>query len=374
MRTEPRTESSSTAAIPATSPRVARGTVPVPAVEPVPGDGMFREPWTTKWSRRAVTIPAVFALTALHALLLPLLLCHGAVVDLAKRRPQLWARFHLTVFSVLVWHALGLLALLGLWLGAGRWLGHTPAGWREWNRRLELFWVGKVIGIAELFYGMRIEVEGADAVAPGPVLILSRHASVLDTILPIKLLGEAHRFVLRIVKKRELLWDPCVDGVSHRLPRTFVRRGSGDVQRELDTITALLGGIQDDEAVVIFPEGTRFTAAKQEQVLTKLRTRDPALARRAATFANVLPPRTAGTFALLDRRPDMDVVFCAHTGLEGANRLEHLVHGALLRRTVKVQFWRVPASEVPSDPAARREWLLAWWERIDRWITAQRTN
>ena len=48
-----------------------------------------------------------------------------------------------------------------------------------------------------------------------------------------------------------------------------------------------------------------------------------------------------------------------------------MLDGRLLDATVKLQFWRVPASELPSDPTEREHWLRGWWDRIDGWIEAE---
>ncbi|MEM9491267.1 MAG: 1-acyl-sn-glycerol-3-phosphate acyltransferase, partial [Myxococcota bacterium] len=180
--------------------------------------------------------------------------------------------------------------------------------------------------------------------------------------------------VARIVKKHQLLWDPCVDGISHRLPRTFVKRGSGDPEREFERLRTLAQGMGERDGLWIYPEGTRFTPDKQRRVLARLRDRHPEAAQRAARLTCTLPPRPGGTLALLDHCPGMDVVFCAHTGLEGANRLENLIRGSLLDQTVKVQFWRVPAAEIPAGDEERMAWMHEWWERIDRWVVANQSS
>jgi 1-acyl-sn-glycerol-3-phosphate acyltransferase len=187
-------------------------------------------------------------------------------------------------------------------------------------------------------YDMKLEVEGLECVSPGPILLMSRHASIIDTILPIRVLSGALGMTLRIVKKRELLWDPCVDVISHRMPRVFVRRGSGNSGRELERVEQLLGGVNGDDVVCIFPEGTRFTPEKRRQIVSKLRREHPELAARAERLRNLLPPKPGGALALLNRQPDMDVVFCAHTGLEGAVRLQDFKSGVLLGRTVKIRY------------------------------------
>jgi 1-acyl-sn-glycerol-3-phosphate acyltransferase len=360
--------------------RMARGTtrVEIPLVaDPLgrDGDGMWqRESCAVRWGRRAITIPGLFLITALYAALLPLLLVYSAAADAVHRRPLLLCRFHLVMWSILFMHCVGLAALAPWWL-IGRALRLRRDDWRHFHRALESWWAAKTLGIACLFYGTRYVAEDAHVIAPGPVVLLSRHASTLDTILPLRMLGRGPlRMILRIVQKRELLWDPCVDVMAHRLPRTFVRRGSGQVGNEIERLERLCEGMGSHDVVLIFPEGTRFTPAKQAEVLAKLAVKAPDAAVLAARLKNVLPPRPLGTLALLEARTDMDVVFCAHTGLEDANRIDDLVNGSLLGKTVRVKFWRVPRSDVPYGREERTAWLHAWWERVDQWIEANRVE
>jgi 1-acyl-sn-glycerol-3-phosphate acyltransferase len=354
--------------------RLARGTT---AIEPGPAPagtttgGMWREPWTQTWRRRAISLPAMYLATALYLTLLPLLLLHAVLSDAVHRRPWLLCRFHLSICSTFVWHCIGVTSLFVWWLGA---LIVRPRDFRNWNRALEAWWAYKVVGIAERFYGMKVVIEDDHVVSPGPVILLSRHASILDTILPLRVFGRGHKMIMRIVMKRELAWDPCVDVMAHRMPRTFVRRGSNAPERELEAIRAVLDGMDHRDAVVIFPEGTRFSPEKQAEVLAKLHARHPEAAARAERLRNVLPPRPAGTLAVIDARPDMDVVFCAHTGLEGANKLEDFVNGSLLGRTLRVKYWRVAASDIPRDRDHQIAWLHSWWERIDQWVEEHREN
>jgi 1-acyl-sn-glycerol-3-phosphate acyltransferase len=337
-------------------------------VLPVPGDGMWRDSTGVRWVRRTLSITGLTLVTIVYAALLPVLLVSSALKDTLQGKPWVGVRFHLLVMFALLWHYAGLIPLLYLWIAAGRWLGKTPSWWHERNRRLETWWVSRAIGSVERLYDMRIEIEGLDQIPPGPVLLLSRHASIIDTILPIRVLSNALGVTLRIVKKRELLWDPCVDIISHRLPRTFVRRGSGNSERELEQVEKLLGGLDEDDVVCIFPEGTRFTPEKRKRIVGKLRREHPQLAARAERLRHLLPPKPGGTLALYNRRPDMDVVFCAHTGLEGAGRIQDFAKGALLKKTVKIRFWRVSAADVPKDFDAQTDWLFFWWDKLDRWI------
>lgn len=350
--------------------RIARGTHPeIVLPRPNPRDAMWRDPWVTRLGRRALTYTGTVVLTGIYTALLPLLLTYSLVADVVQRKPMLRSRFHLTIVSVLWWHVIGLICL-ALFLLAWPIYGRDPENWWQWNRKLEGWWGSWVIGIPELLYGMNMEVTGDENLRPGPVLILARHTSVIDTMLPLRVLEYWHKMIARIVKKQVLLFDPCVDGISHRIPRTFVKREKKAKQTDLEHIRKLTLCMGEDDGLWMFPEGTRFSPKKREQILDKLRERHPEAAERAESLRYTLPPRPAGTLELLQVCDGMDVVFCAHTGMEGANALENFIGGSLYRRTIKIEFWRVPASDIPAGDEQRLIWLHSWWERIDRWVEA----
>lgn len=80
--------------------------------------------------------------------------------------------------------------------------------------------------------------------------------------------------------------------------------------------------------------------------------------------------RLGGPLAMLDERPDADVLFFAHTGFEAVSSFERMINGALVDMTVRVQIRRVPASQIPKDPDARAAWLDNEWAKMDRWVDA----
>ena len=100
---------------------------------------------------------------------------------------------------------------------------------------------------------------------------------------------------------------------------------------------------------------------------------DPEFAERVDGFKNVLPPRPGGPLALLQENPGLDVVFCSHVGFEQAATIKQLVNGALIHRTIRVRFWRIPFSEIPKTSAARVDWLIEHWRQVDQWIEDQST-
>ncbi len=359
--------------------RFARGTIPpaVPAAQPwrheSAGDGRWRESWPVKLSRRALTVPATLLIASVYIALLPVTCTYGLIADTIRRRPQLIARFHLMMAAILGLHVIGLIALFAIWLGSGRFLGVNHAAFQRWSFGLERWWGNAIIRSGEVLYDFQIIVLGDDCLEPGPVLVFARHTSIIDTMLPLRLIENWHGMVARIVKKHVLLWDPCVDGISQRMPRTFVRRGSNDHEAQLDNVRKLSGGMGENDALWMYPEGTRFTANKRQRILDRLAEKDPEAFARAEQLEYTLPPRPGGTLALLEQCDGMDVVFCAHTGMELANRLDNFLAGSLYKRRARVEFWRVPAAEIPKGREQRILWMHEQWRKVDRWV-AQRQD
>ena len=220
-------------------------------------------------------------------------------------------------------------------------------------------------------FGMRTEVTGRDAVCHGPLFLFSRHASTLDTLLPAVFASHPRTLQLRWVMKRELLWDPCLDVVGQRTRNAFIRRGSDAPDKEIAIIRQLALDMGSRDGLLIFPEGTRFSAAKRARALARLSESDPRERReRSRALQHVLPPRLGGVLALLEARQDVDVAFLAHAGFEGTASLSDIWNGKLVGRTIHLCFWRVPSAAIPHAPDARVEWLDAQWARIDAWIDA----
>ena len=335
--------------------------LPMPIVTPG-GD-----PAAAKWARRAVTVPGLALLFALDVALLPLSLLVAAAVDAVKRRPLVALRFQLALTIALAVHVLGLALTAGSWLLGGRWAGAQIDREGQLDARLEAWLATLVWRAAMWLFGIQLVVEGGEALDGAPVLLMSRHASLLDPLLPPFLLGRRRRS-LRYVIKHELLWDPCIDFFGHRLTNTFVHRDRRHTPREIARVVALANDLGPSDVVVIFPEGTRFTPEKRERVLASLARGDPAAFDHARRLRNLLPPHPGGALALLGAARHVDVVFCAHTGLEGANHFSDLANGSLVGATVRVKLWRVEASAIPKGADERRAWLDAWWTRIDEWI------
>jgi 1-acyl-sn-glycerol-3-phosphate acyltransferase len=299
----------------------------------------------------------------------PLWLVVTACVDLASSRRVASLRAFCFFLWFLSCEAVGVLASALFtplaWMsgdGGERFLRVHYAFQRLWSRAL-------LAGAGRL-YSLTFDVEGEEVVAPGPALLLVRHASVGDTLLPAVFASGPHGLRLRYVLKRELLWDPCLDIVGNRLPNAFVTRGSDDSAGQIAKVRELASGLSAREGVLIFPEGTRFTEAKRARVIERLEERGErrALLEAARALEHTLPPQLGGVTATLDAAPDADVVFCAHTGFEGISTMRELLLGSFVGRRIHVRFWRVPRASVPDDDERRVEWLLEQWAELDRWV------
>lgn len=320
--------------------------------------------------RRLLTVPGAFLLAALSLLTAPLWLALLGVVDALRRPPR--AGLRLAAFASLYLHCevAGLLGSFLLWALFGPWRGGDPERYQALNFGLQRWWATTLFRGSMAIYGVQLEADGQAEAEATPLLLLPRHTSMADTLLPSVLVSEPFGTRLRYVLKSELLWDPCLDVVGQRLPNCFVDRFSEDSEREVAAVAGLAAKLGEGEGVLIYPEGTRFTPEKRARVLASLRAQGRQdLAERAERLAHLLPPRLGGTLALIQASPGVDVVFCAHTGFEGTATLGDLWSGALVGRRVRVHFWRVAAADVPREREACAAWLTSQWERMDAWLT-----
>lgn len=328
--------------------------------------GLGRDPWKRRWSRRAVTIPAYFVCFALLITLAPVLVPLAALTDLIRRSRFALLRmlaFLLLYFSVEV---LGILATLVLWLIGGPWISSNTERYLRWNFRLQNLWARILAGGAFRIFSLRLEVDGLETYGRRPILLFTRHVSTADTVLPAMLISIPQGILLRYVMKRELLADPCLDIVGHRLPNYFVRRGSGQTRQEVSAIARLMQDLGPGHGVLMYPEGTRFTARKRERILQRLEeSGDRQALERARSMPLVLPPRLTGSLALLENNTGADAVFCIHTGFESTMSMSELWRGDLVGKRVRVRFWTVPFEQIPEGQEALSTWMWDEWAKAN---------
>ncbi|MDP8225836.1 MAG: 1-acyl-sn-glycerol-3-phosphate acyltransferase [Candidatus Lernaella stagnicola] len=328
------------------------------------------ESFWQRWGRRAITIPGYLVGTVVIWLIAPVVIPIVAIVDLIRR--DKWSALRAYAFLLMYFGAefAGILALFAAWLFSGVWAGVNRRQFLDWNYTIQRWWAKWLWQVGRRIYRLNLIVDNFEVATPGPILVFFRHAAMPDTILPAELFLVQQRMRLRYVMKRDLLWDACLDIGGNRLPNYFVRRDSQNTTRETDILHAMTADVAPDEGVMIYPEGTRFSHRKRDGILRRLRERgNEAALKRAESLKHVLPPRLGGALAILEGNPGMDAVFCTHVGFEIANRLYNLINGALVGRTIHINMWRVPFKDIPTETAARIEWLFEQWRRVDRWIS-----
>lgn len=312
--------------------------------------------------RRLISIPAIVVAFIAVGASLPLLFALALLVDLV-RREKLLTTTRLTgfAFCYLAIECGGLVRLAWVGLSTRRDSPERRAGTYAAQR----FFTGALLAAVSALFSLRFRVEGDELVLPGPLLVLVRHASLVDVLVPAGFIANRHALELHYVLKRELLVDPCLDVAGHWIPNHFVDRSGTQTAAELAAIAGLKQGVGERQGVILYPEGTRFSLDRREAVLKKLEGRARA---RAEELRHLLPLQRGGVLTLLSTEPRTDLLFVGHHGLEGLTRLDDIWRGKMVGRTVTIRFWRAPAAEVPDGDDARLEWLHAHWRRIDDWL------
>ena len=318
--------------------------------------------------RRSLTLPVLFLATALMTVALPVWLPLSLLAAIALPAARSAPRVLAFITAYLWCETLGVLGAFLIWLRRGpRRDEADERAWLDANYALQNWWCRSLKGWAGRLFRLSFEIEGEEALDGDGALLLLRHTSIGDTFIPVVFYNWARGRRLRFVLKRELLLDPCLDIVGNRLPNYFADRSSTNTAREVEGVKALLDDLPADAGVLIYPEGTRFSPAKRAAILARLRERgDTENLARAERWPNLLPPRPAGTLALLEANPGRDLLFCAHTGFEGSADFARLFNGGWLDTIVRMRFWRVPYAEIPTDPDGRRAFLNDAWDRMSR--------
>jgi 1-acyl-sn-glycerol-3-phosphate acyltransferase len=336
--------------------------------------------------RRVILAPAMVLLCAAALAGLPLLLIAAAFA--VRWLPGRWRGLRLLWFLLvyLVREAVGLCAMFFLWVLSGfGWKLHTDRFLRA-HVVLAGWYLRGLLGSARRVLGLRVTTEAApdhlavahpfhrrSAEGHSPVLVFSRHAGAGDSFVLVDLLVNGYGRRPHIVLKDMLQFDPCIDVVLNRLENRFISPNPPPERGVIASIAELAEQVEGDGALILFPEGGNFTPRRREVAIERLRILGlDDLVPLAEELTEVLPPRPGGAFAAIDAAPGADVVFVAHTGLEQLSTPLQLWRGLPMRSEVRMTWWSVPGSEIPSDERERVLWLYEWWKRVDSWIEEHR--
>jgi len=330
--------------------------------------------WAVMWARRLPVMATYVAMFAALAILFVPLAVVAASLDLRWSQPWTLTRTLVFFLWYLACELAGVAASLAIWLASLLVPGFGRESFLAQNFALQHWWARMLGRGGFRIFDIRLELDdGGYRFGQRPVLLFVRHASTADTILAALAISVPHGTRLRYVLKRELLWDPCLDIVGNRLPNAFVHRDEAHTADDVAMVASLARGLGPRDGVLIYPEGSRFSPAKKDRIVARLREqgREEA-AREAESLRHVLRPRSGGPLALLEAAPDADVLFLAHTGFEGSASFDRFFNGGLIHRTVHARIRAVRAEDVPKDEAARREWMMAEWRLVDDFVNQHR--
>ncbi|MCB1694311.1 MAG: 1-acyl-sn-glycerol-3-phosphate acyltransferase [Pseudomonadales bacterium] len=321
------------------------------------------------YSRRMMTI-AVFTVGCIVAsLLFPVAIVSAFVGDLVFSRTLSVTRALLQAYVFLAVEAIGLFRIVILTVVRP---GMSEECWVAAHERLIGWWARAHLDWTRRIFRIQIVVEGEDALGGRPFILVVRHASVIDNVFPAVFAIERHRVSMTWVLNWTLMRDPCIDIVGHRIGCVFVRGRTRQSLREINVMREASASLGSRRGLVIYPEGTLYSRAKYARALRKAeRSRDPELLEFTRSLRNTLPPQIGGTIAIIEQRPDLDVVFCSHSGLEGSLDKASIIAGGLHRKVIRIAFWRVAASDIPRDRTQLRRWLFCEWRKVDDLADAQ---
>ena len=335
--------------------------------------------------RRLVLAPLVIIIAIAFLVLSPFLALLALVFGLVARSRAGHMRSLRLVGFALVWfvaETAALFMLAGLWVVSG-FGGRLRTGPYQSRHYAVMRWFLDVLYRgAERTYGLRVEVDEPEltpeerlARRARPVIVLSRHAGPGDSFLLVHQLLSVYQRRPRVVMKATLQLDPSVDIVGNRLPNVFIKRRQAGEHIFTDQIRRLARGLDQNGALVIFPEGGNWTPNRWRRGIRRLeRLGRSDLAARARDMPNLLPPRPGGTLAAMSACPDADVIFVAHAGLDNIITVGDVWGKFPIDQVIRARWWRVPVDQVPrtADHEAQVQWLYGWWERIDTWISENR--
>ena len=335
--------------------------------------------------RRLILAPLLIVVAAGVLVLSPLLALVTLALGLASRsHPGRLRSLRLLCFA-LVWlvaEAAALFMCLGLWVASGLGGRLRTEPYQDRHYAIMRWFLDLLYRAGTSAFKVRVEVDEPELDAAeqaarlsAPVIVLSRHAGPGDSFLLVRHLLSVYRRRPRVVMKAALQLDPGLDVVANRLPNVFVSHGRTGDKVFVAQIERLAGGLDRLGALVLFPEGGNWTPGRWQRGIRRLEQlgrRD--LAARARAMPNLLPPRTGGALTAIAACPEADVIFVAHAGLDALVSVGDIWRNLPMDRVIRARWWRVPAAEVPRelDHEGQLQWLYAWWERIDTWISEYR--
>lgn len=312
-----------------------------------------------KYVRRLFVIPSILLAFASATVLSPILLLIGILIDMLLHNRGILTRSIAMGWLFLFAELLGIaFSMFSIAIGVvSPRTSQDLVYWFQpkWNNLL-------LLGFCKLF-SLKLVIDPNSEIPDSKEFIaFFRHSSHIDSLIPYFIFAP-YGYRLRFVLKEELLLSPSLDLAGHIIPNAFVKRKTSKPKAEIAKIGSLLEGLNEKDGIVIFPEGALFRRDR----LDRLRNRSV----RARGFRQSMPPRLGGPIRLLENNESADIVFCAHFGFEGYNKIVNILDGKLIGRTISIRCWRFSRADLPKHKEDLQNWLHTRWLELDRWLESQ---
>ena len=315
----------------------------------------------SKIRRRILSISILCLLAFLLISLSPIILSLGLLLSILTQYSSLINAI-LFLYGYLYFEFLGVIALTFNWL-----FDRKHKQFLDNTRKIQTWWSSGLLGLGRLIYRLDFHVTGIEQVEGPSAIMMPRHTSLADTVLPIIFFAHKRNQGLRYILKKELLILPCLDIAGNRLPNLFVDRSGSNTIRELGMIKTLLDETPESESILIYPEGTRSSPAKRKSLAKK----NPDMVSFLNRWPDLLPPRTGGPLTILKANTGKDIVFLAHVGFEGSASAVDLIDGSWVNQQIYLHFWRIPFYKIPED---KEKFLFEQWDLMQHHVNKMQTN
>jgi 1-acyl-sn-glycerol-3-phosphate acyltransferase len=313
-----------------------------------------------RYIRRAFSIPLALSMAPLMVVFSPLVFGVFLLVDLITA-PR---RFPMTRLG-----AIAMAFAFHEWLAVGLYLRartHPEEERFEVMRQAMGTWTSSLLRWLGITLGAKVDWGDLATMPSGHPLIIARHASNVDAIIPAILFARFLKRPAHHVLKHELRWAPSMDLFGPPLGNYFITRGK-DTSAELKQLERLTDLVRPEGSLVIFPEGTFSTEEKRKKIRASLeRKGETEAVALTDELKALLPPKPAGVLTLLHARPDVVPMILAHRGLDNVASFKGLWSSIPLQDPIVVRWW--PTAPPPPDPDGRVRWLQDEWRRADKWV------
>lgn len=323
----------------------------------------------SRLTRRILTIGGLLVASVVSLVLSPVLLIGAYLADVIRSdsaRPRV--RVVLLVFGIMLVELGAMVISLTHWVSTGFGLANRHEWAWHHHRYLIGWYTNALLAVITRVLGTTIDWRDSADLSSGPVVVIARHTSFFDALIPATLLCRRNKLLAHHVVTHGLRFSPCIDVVGHRFPNEFIKRTPQQGSEELASITELGNALGERSGCIIFPESTFRTPDRFARSIQRLEERAPRLVADAKSLRHVLPPRPSGTVALLAGAPDADLVVCANTGFEDFGSMREILRSPVSRRPIVIETWRIDRSTIPDEFDEFSDWLLAEYARIDEWV------